>query len=350
MNKLQIKTLYFEITHACNQSCVHCYLDGGIHQKIEELTTQEIKDIIKSFKDQGGEYAIITGGEPTVRKDCFEILDYLESLEIPFTFASNSLLINNQYLKKLKDYKNLDLYFTSLLGSNSEEHTYITKRKGYDKVIESLNFLDSNGIKTYIQVTLAHEYMDKMYEIAKNLSTYNNCTIKFTPIASFGTKKTDSKSAAIVVPEEGFEKFHSTVKKLQSLYPNKIEDANIRAYNEIKEMIDDYKNEELYSLCYGFLAVRPDGEKSFSWCTDNPYTFGNAKSGVEVDMDDKFYEYIDILRRAEEETLECSKDCIVEVDVKVEESIKQHFNKKSGGKHNGKYNIQKNDYQKLSRR
>lgn len=35
---LKIRTLYFEITHGCNQSCKHCYLDGGIHHKIRELS------------------------------------------------------------------------------------------------------------------------------------------------------------------------------------------------------------------------------------------------------------------------------------------------------------------------
>jgi MoaA/NifB/PqqE/SkfB family radical SAM enzyme len=56
MNYLQIKTLYIEVTHSCNQNCKHCYLDGGMHHTIDEMSTQQIKNIIKQFKDQGDKY------------------------------------------------------------------------------------------------------------------------------------------------------------------------------------------------------------------------------------------------------------------------------------------------------
>ncbi|WP_346962156.1 radical SAM protein, partial [Clostridium sp.] len=91
MEYLHIKTLYIEVTHACNQHCKHCYLDGGIHNNVAEMSTEQIKKILKEFKKQDGRYIILTGGEPIMRSDIFEILDYIETLEIPFSFASNSL-------------------------------------------------------------------------------------------------------------------------------------------------------------------------------------------------------------------------------------------------------------------
>ncbi|SHJ76947.1 4Fe-4S single cluster domain-containing protein [Hathewaya proteolytica DSM 3090] len=101
MKYLQIKTLYIEVTHACNQHCKHCYLDGGIHNKVAEMSTEQIKKILKEFKEQGGRYIILTGGEPIMRKDIFEIMDYIEELEIPFNFASNGLAMSQEKLKKL---------------------------------------------------------------------------------------------------------------------------------------------------------------------------------------------------------------------------------------------------------
>lgn len=65
MDCLKISTLYIELTHACNQ---HCYLNGGIHYTVAEMTSEQIKKIFRKFKEQGGRSAIITGGEPLVRK------------------------------------------------------------------------------------------------------------------------------------------------------------------------------------------------------------------------------------------------------------------------------------------
>lgn len=47
MNYLKLKTLYVELTHACNQHCKHCYLNGGMHNNLSEMTTEQIKHVEK---------------------------------------------------------------------------------------------------------------------------------------------------------------------------------------------------------------------------------------------------------------------------------------------------------------
>ena len=101
MEYYKLNSLYIEVTHACNQHCRHCYLDGGIHKKCAEMTTEQIKNIFAEFKAQGGRYVIFTGGEPLMRSDVFELLDCLEILGLRFTFASNSLGMNRERLEKL---------------------------------------------------------------------------------------------------------------------------------------------------------------------------------------------------------------------------------------------------------
>lgn len=90
-------------------------------------------------------------------------------------------------------------------------------------------------------------------------------------------------------------------------------------------MIDEYKDSYLYSLKYGFLAIRPNGDKSFSCNINNPYMFGNIKHGIEVNIDDKFNEYIDVLREAEHLVLQTAKEHIVELDTATDDKIKMLF-------------------------
>lgn len=327
MDNYKIKTLYIELTHACNQNCLHCYLDGGIHHKIEELSLEQIRKILDEFKEQGGRYTIITGGEPTVRKDCFNILDYIEKLDIPFTFASNSLIMNEERLKELSNYRNLKTYFTSILGSTAEKHNRIACNNSYNCVLNALEYLDNKGINTYVQVTLANDYIKDMPKIAESLVKYKSCNIKFTPIASLGIKKTSYENQSLIVPIQRFKEFNSSLADLKAKYPSRIEDGNIQEYNEILSMIKEYNDEELYSLCYGFLAIRPDGTKSFSCDPSNPYTFGNAKNGLKIPMDDKFKAYIEVLRAAEEFALEKSEEGIIELDTTIDNKIEEIYNK-----------------------
>lgn len=333
MDYLPIKTLYLEVTHACNQRCRHCYLDGGMHHQTAEMSTEQIKHIIKEFQEQGGSYLIITGGEPVVRKDIFEILDYAEKLNIPFNFASNGLAMTPERLEKLAGYRCLDMYFTSILGANARQHKDITQRDSYDKVMEALEFLDSKGIFTYVQVTLAKEYLNEIEEIGKKLLDSYNCMVKFTPIAALGSKSEEEKeeSKALIITKEYFSLFLQKVEALNQRYPERIDKSNIQNYDQIKAMISDYQDEPLYSLSYGFLAVRPNGDMSFSCNMDNPYTFGKAYESIRIPADEKLFHYIDILKTAEQQVLRDSRENIVEVDVLVDYYIKkQRYESKKG--------------------
>ena len=51
MNFLKIRTLYIELTHACNQHCKHCYLNGGTHHVVAEMSTEQVKKILREFKE-----------------------------------------------------------------------------------------------------------------------------------------------------------------------------------------------------------------------------------------------------------------------------------------------------------
>ena len=323
MDFLKINTLYIELTHACNQHCKHCYLNGGTHHTVAEMSTEQIKKIFREFKEQGGRSAVITGGEPLMRKDIWEILDYVDELEIPFTFASNSLAMNAERRARLASYKYLALYFTSILGVDAKKHQYITEKDSYDNVMESLQFFTEHSVPTYVQVTLARDYVDDIEKIAKDLMQFKNCVVKFTPIATLGVKEeeaTEEQKRLIILPE-AFESFYERVESLQKIYPGRIEDSNIQNYEQIRNAIADYEDEELYSLTYGFVAVRPNGDLSFSCNMGNPYVFGKAYESMKIPVDEKLKEYIEILRRAERATLENAREEIIEFDVTVDKFI-----------------------------
>jgi MoaA/NifB/PqqE/SkfB family radical SAM enzyme len=288
------------------------------------MSTEQIKKIVTEFKKQDGKYIILTGGEPIMRSDIFDILDYIDSLEIPFNFASNSLAMTQKRLERLASYRYLDMYFTSLVGVNAAKHKNITEKDSYDKVINALSFFEIKEIPTYVQVTLANPYMDDIEEIAQILMQFKNCSVKFTPIGTMGIKSQEDviKNNVLLVPKCNFETFHSRICTLQKKYPDRIEDCNILNHEQILNIISDYKDEELYAMSYGFIAVRPNGDISFSCNMDNPYTFGKAYECLSIPIDKNLLNYISLLRKSEEATLKEAENSIVEFDVTVDKYIR----------------------------
>ena len=74
-------------------------------------------------------------------------------------------------------------------------------------------------------------------------------------------------------------------------------------------------------MVYGFAAIRPNGDLSFSCNLGNPYTFGKAYESIKIPIDEKLKEYIDLLKRAEMLTLQDASENIVELDVPVDKYI-----------------------------
>ncbi|SHO45603.1 hypothetical protein SAMN02745217_01012 [Anaerocolumna xylanovorans DSM 12503] len=228
-------------------------------------------------------------------------------------------------LERLAGYECLDMYFTSILGANARKHKEVAQRDSYDRVMEAIRFFDGRGIPVYVQVTLAKDYIDEIEDIGEKLLCFDNCTVKFTPIATLGTKPDEEmeRNKELLVTKECFPDFLKRVEALKQKYPDRVDGCNIQNYDQIKNAISDYQDEPLYSLSYGFLAVRPDGDMSFSCNMGNPYTFGKAYESIRIPLDEKLFHYIEILKAAEQQVLRDSREQIVEMDVLVDYYIKK---------------------------
>src|SRR5258705_13722617 len=83
-------SVHMDVTYRCNERCVHCYLD---HDDRGEMLTSEIKDILDQLAEAGVFFLTLSGGEPLVRKDLFEIIAHARSLLFNVKLKTNRLLI-----------------------------------------------------------------------------------------------------------------------------------------------------------------------------------------------------------------------------------------------------------------
>jgi radical SAM protein with 4Fe4S-binding SPASM domain len=95
-------SVIWEITRSCNLKCKHCFSSSGPRRQ-QELTTVEAKNMLDTLADHRVFYVNITGGEPLMRKDLFELLDYAAQRRLSIDLSTNGFLVDENNVKALLD-------------------------------------------------------------------------------------------------------------------------------------------------------------------------------------------------------------------------------------------------------
>ena len=98
--KNELKVLFFEVTSKCNAHCDHCGSRCDINQE-DGISNELFKKVLLDVKENIGIEAMlnITGGEPLMRKDLFEITGFAKKLGFDWGMVTNGTLINDDNIK-----------------------------------------------------------------------------------------------------------------------------------------------------------------------------------------------------------------------------------------------------------
>ena len=110
--------LTWELTYACNLACVHCLSSSG-RRDPRELSTEECKALIDEFERMQIFYVNIGGGEPTIRSDFWDLVDYATEHHVGVKFSTNGSRITEAVAARLaaSDYVDVQI---SLDGATAE--------------------------------------------------------------------------------------------------------------------------------------------------------------------------------------------------------------------------------------
>jgi len=93
----------WESTVACNLVCVHCRASAQCEPAPDELATEEVRALIDSIVSFSRPIFVISGGEPLMRPDIFDIADYATARGLRVAMSPNGTLITPQVVEKMKD-------------------------------------------------------------------------------------------------------------------------------------------------------------------------------------------------------------------------------------------------------
>ncbi len=97
-----LRMIAWELTRNCNLNCVHCRARASAGPHADELSSGECRRIIDDIAAFSAPTIILTGGEPLLREDIYDIIDYASSKKLRCVIAVNGTLVDRENAQKLK--------------------------------------------------------------------------------------------------------------------------------------------------------------------------------------------------------------------------------------------------------
>ena len=134
--------LTWELTYACNLQCIHCLSSSG-QRDSRELSTAEAKRVLDDLRDLQVFYINIGGGEPMIRRDFFELVEYSIANRIGVKFSTNGAFIDRPRAQQLAamDYLDIQLSIDGVDAATNDavrgEGSYAMARRAMDNLAEA---------------------------------------------------------------------------------------------------------------------------------------------------------------------------------------------------------------------
>lgn len=146
----------FELTARCNFNCPMCYVHMTEEQVAaagKELTARQWLDIARQAKDRGMIFVLLTGGEPLMRKDFFEIYKGMKEMGLVISVNTNGSMLTGEILERfLQDPPfrfNISLY-----GGSNETYQNMCGRPVYAQVKENIRELRKAGVAVSLNLSI----------------------------------------------------------------------------------------------------------------------------------------------------------------------------------------------------
>jgi heme b synthase len=160
-----IRLVAWEITRNCNLNCMHCRAAATRGPYEGELTTAEAFQLLDQIAEVGTPIVILTGGEPLLREDIFEVARYGSNKGLRMVMAPNGTLLTGEAAKKLVD-SGIKRISISLDGATRERHDLFRGVVGaFEGALEGIKNAKSAGLEFQINTTITQTNLDQIQRI-----------------------------------------------------------------------------------------------------------------------------------------------------------------------------------------
>lgn len=193
-------SVHWSITGRCNLRCRHCYMSAP-QAKYGELTTAQCLGIIDQMVEANIGRVSLTGGEPLVREDFWQLVETLQERLIAITqIYTNGLLVTDELLDKLKD-RGISCDF-SLSFDGCGCHDWMRGVTGAEQAaIAAMERLRRHGYSVSVETALYRDNLLRLHETYQLLKSLDVGHWKMSPAMSVGNWEQEQGRYDIPVAE-----------------------------------------------------------------------------------------------------------------------------------------------------
>jgi radical SAM protein with 4Fe4S-binding SPASM domain len=183
----------WNVTRECNMKCSHCYINATEKKLKNELTTQEGKVLMDQIYQVSRPLLVLSGGEPLLRPDIFELIQYGSAKGLKMGLGSNGSLIDDAVAAKLKT-AGISTVSISLDSHIPAQHDEFRGVPGaWEKAVNACKALRKNSVLVQVNTTLTQQnynQIDDIMSLAEGIGVENFHLFFLVPTGR-GTKITD---------------------------------------------------------------------------------------------------------------------------------------------------------------
>ncbi len=151
----------WNLIRRCNLKCKHCYSISGDVDFPGELSTAEVFKVMDELKAFGVPVLILSGGEPLLRPDIFDISHRAKQMGFYVGLSSNGTLIDQDNIGKIADV-GYDYVGISIDGLKATHDVFRQREGGFDEALSGIRQCREHGIKAGLRFTVT---MDNAHEL-----------------------------------------------------------------------------------------------------------------------------------------------------------------------------------------
>lgn len=176
--------VHLEMVAACNLTCTHCFA-GPLPRKERPLSLAEIERVFAAMAQMGSFRLGLTGGEPLLRRDLFEVIDLATSYGLHPCLTTNGLLITEEIARAFGE-RNMVWLNVSLDGATATTNDRIRGQGTFERVRAKLELLAKHTAFT-LAFTILRTNAEEVQACAELAEQLGASTAVFRPLYPIGT-------------------------------------------------------------------------------------------------------------------------------------------------------------------
>jgi heme d1 biosynthesis radical SAM protein NirJ len=151
----------WNLIRRCNLTCKHCYSISADTDFPNELSTEQVYEVMDDLKQFGVPVLILSGGEPLLRPDIFAIAQHSKDMGFYTALSTNGTLIDENNIDRIAD-MGFDYLGISIDGIAETHDKFRRKEGAFDASVKALRLCHDKGIKVGLRFTMTQDNAEEL--------------------------------------------------------------------------------------------------------------------------------------------------------------------------------------------